>query len=171
MDLQATGLLIPLMGNHELMMLLAMDEPAERDFWLQSGGEQTLDAYGGDFDAIPTPHLDFLRSCQRYYESERHIFLHANYTASLPLDHQPEFTLFWEHLTLHLPGPHRSGKQAIVGHTPQRHGEILHLGHVICIDTYCYGGGWLTLLDVESGKYWQANRAGELREGLPRRLE
>jgi serine/threonine protein phosphatase 1 len=62
-----------------------------------------------------------------------------------------------------LPGRHCSGKTAVVGHTPQVTGEILDLGYLVCIDTYCVGGGWLTALDVDSGQVWQANRAGELR--------
>jgi serine/threonine protein phosphatase 1 len=32
-----------------------------------------------------------------------------------------------------------------------------------CIDTYCYGGGWLTALDVKTGKVLQANQRGEMR--------
>ena len=35
----------------------------------------------------------------------------------------------------HMPGPHVSGKIAVVGHTPQP--EILNLGHLICLDTGC----------------------------------
>jgi serine/threonine protein phosphatase 1 len=56
-----------------------------------------------------------------------------------------------------------SDKIGVVGHTPQVNGEILDLGHLLCIDTYCYGGGWLTALDITSGNYWQANNVGELR--------
>ena len=37
-----------------------------------------------------------------------------------------------------------SGKTAIVGHTPTRSGEIFDVGYLKCLDTYCYGGGWLT---------------------------
>jgi serine/threonine protein phosphatase 1 len=64
-----------------------------------------------------------------------------------------------------MPGPHASWKVAVVGHTPQKNGEILNLGHLVCIDTYCHGGSWLTALDVGSGRYWQANEKGEVREG------
>jgi serine/threonine protein phosphatase 1 len=39
----------------------------------------------------------------------------------------------------------------------------VNLGHAICIDTWVYGEGWLTCLDVTSGKVWQANQAGQLR--------
>jgi serine/threonine protein phosphatase 1 len=169
-QLQRQGLLIPLVGNHESMLLSALEDPGEREFWLHCGGDPTLQAYGGQMENIPQSHLEFLRSCQRYHESDHHFFVHANYTASLPLQQQSELTLLWEHLSLHFPGPHISGKQAIVGHTPQRHGEILCMDHLICIDTYCYGGGWLTLMDVEAGDYWQADRDGNLRGGGPRNL-
>ena len=63
-----------------------------------------------------------------------------------------------------IPGPHRSGKAVIVGHTSQKGGEVLDLGHVKCIDTFCYGGGWLTALDVHTGEVWQADRGGNMRE-------
>jgi hypothetical protein len=63
------------------------------------------------------------------------------------------------------PGAHFTSKVAVVGHTPQKTGEILDLGHLVCIDTYCQGGDWLTALDVDSGQYWQANEKGEVREG------
>ncbi|HUY88451.1 MAG TPA: hypothetical protein VMV10_06935 [Pirellulales bacterium] len=61
------------------------------------------------------------------------------------------------------PGPHPSGRIAIVGHTPQTDGNILDLGHLVCIDTACCSGGWLTALDVMSGEVWQVNERGELR--------
>ena len=63
-----------------------------------------------------------------------------------------------------MPGPHQSGKIAVVGHTPDKTGEILDMGYLKCIDTYCYGGQWLTALDVLSGAIWQANEEGEVRK-------
>jgi serine/threonine protein phosphatase 1 len=36
---------------------------------------------------------------------------------------------------------------------------------LVCIDTYCHGGGWLTALDVSSGDVWQTRRDGAFREG------
>lgn len=158
--------LIPLMGNHEIMMLTALEEPSQIDFWLQYGGAQTLASYGVDpsqLDELPAAHLEFLSHCLNYYETDGHIFVHANYAAHLPLDRQPEYALFWEHLTSRLPERHVSGKVAIVGHTPQSDGELLDLGHVKCIDTFCFGGGWLTALDVDTGRVWQVDRDGHLR--------
>ena len=80
------------------------------------------------------------------------------------LDAQPVETLLWESLKVRQPGPHCSGKTAIVGHTSQKSGEILDLGHLKCIDTWCYGDGWLTALDVETGRVWQANKKGRIRD-------
>jgi serine/threonine protein phosphatase 1 len=63
-----------------------------------------------------------------------------------------------------VPGPHVSGKKAVVGHTSLKDGEVLDLGHLVCLDTYCWGGGWLTALDTTTGEMWQVDREGQLRE-------
>lgn len=155
--------LIPLLGNHEIMLQRALDEPHEMHFWLECGGDATLASYGGRLERIPAGHIQFINNCRRYYETAKHIFLHANYAADIPLDEQPDHLLFWEHLVYSLPARHESGKTAIVGHTPQLSGEILDLGHILCIDTYCFGTGWLTALDVQTGQLWQADKLGKLR--------
>jgi serine/threonine protein phosphatase 1 len=156
--------LVPLIGNHEQMLLDAIVSPDALEFWRDVGGAQTLASYGGSLDQIPPHHQVFFRGLHRHYETDQHFFVHANYDPELALDQQPDRLLFWEHIVHTLPARHRSGKTAIVGHTPQGTGEILDLGHVICIDTYCFGGGWLTALDVEHGDVWQVSREGELRE-------
>jgi serine/threonine protein phosphatase 1 len=80
------------------------------------------------------------------------------------MDDQAVDLLLWESLRDEIPGPHVSGKTVIVGHTSQKNGEILDLGHLKCLDTYCYGGGWLTAMEVYSGKIWQADREGNMRK-------
>jgi serine/threonine protein phosphatase 1 len=64
--------------------------------------------------------------------------------------------------------PHCPGKVAVVGHTAQLAGEVLDLGFLVCIDTNCARGGWLAALDTNSGRLWQADRAGRLRVGSGR---
>ena len=155
--------LVPLLGNHELMLLAARDDPDERDFWCVFGGAETLGSYDGDLDGIPEAHIEFITGCRRFFETSDHLFLHAGYAASLPLAEQPDGLLLWEHLSDPPPEPHCSGKTAVVGHTPQMDGEILDMGHLICIDTFCFGGGWLTALDVQSGQAWQADGLGKMR--------
>ena len=154
---------IPLIGNHEVMMLTALEQPSEIHFWLQCGGQATVDSYGGDLSEIPFSHVEYLRSCRLFHEIDDFFFVHANYLPDAPLARQPHHTLLWEHLTQSVPPRHLSGKIAVVGHTPQLNGEVLNLEHILCIDTYCYGNGWLTGLDVISGQYWQADNQGNLR--------
>jgi serine/threonine protein phosphatase 1 len=167
LELQRQCCLIVLTGNHELMMLRGLEDKAERRFWLDFGGGPTLDSYGGRLENIPAAHLQFLRGGRDYYETESHLFVHANYQPETPLDQQSETILMWTHLHLRVPPPHVSGKTVIVGHTPQVDGEVLDLGHLICIDTYCCGGGWLTALEVQTREVWQTDREGRLRGGLP----
>ena len=165
LDLEKRCRIVPLLGNHELMLLDAVQNPRVIQPWLECGGDTTVQSYGGRLGNMPPEHLEFVRRCKRYFEIPTHFFVHANYAADIPLDEQPDYLLFWEHLHFHFPAPHDNGKTAIVGHTAQKTAEILDLGHVICLDTYCHGGGWLTALDVESGQVWQADREGRLRAG------
>ena len=111
---------------------------------------------------IPAEHLRFLKGCRDYFETVRHIFAHAYYEPDRPLHEQRWGGLRWASLPM-TPKPHCSGKGATVGHTPQRSGEILDLGFLKCIDTFCHGGRWLTALEVNTGQVWQADLQGRLR--------
>ena len=157
--------LVPLIGNHEEMMLDVVRDGQPPYRWLQYGGVETLDSYrfAGDMDVISEEHRAFFAELLDYYETDEHFFVHANYDPELPLAEQPRQLLRWQKLTDSTPPPHRNGKRAVVGHTHDRDGEIFDIGHLICLDTYCYGGGWLTALDLNSGEIWQSNMAGELR--------
>jgi serine/threonine protein phosphatase 1 len=152
--------LIPLLGNHDEMMLHARDGRGDFQFWLNCGGDAALDSYGSttSLESIPAGHFRFLEGCLPLFETEPCFFVHANYRPDLPLDKQDGETLRWLSLRDSVPTPHYSGKFAVVGHTPQP--EVLDLGHLICIDTGCCTGGWLTALDVTSGKTWQVDERG-----------
>lgn len=158
--------LIALRGNHEEMMLAAMQSGggAEMEFWLACGGDSTLASYGGKFEYIPAAHRTFLKYGRLYYETARHLFMHAGYLPDIPIYNQPAYQLLWATIRDSIPAPHCSGKIAIVGHTSQKSGDVLDVGHLKCIDTYCHGGGWLTAIEVETGHLWQANAMGMLRD-------
>jgi serine/threonine protein phosphatase 1 len=157
--------LAPLVGNHEAMMLAAIDRGGESArFWLACGGYETLDSYGGNISNIPPSHIDFLRGLRRYHATPRHIFLHANYDPQLEPPDQPDHLLLWQHLTLRPTPAHVSGKTIFVGHTPQISGRVLDLGHIVAIDTACVLGGWLTAIDADSRQIWQADMDGTLRD-------
>lgn len=164
-ELETAGQLIPLLGNHEEMMLGALRGGYPRHAWMRYGGAQTLESYNytGGLEEIPIEHVAFLDRCLPYYETADVFFTHANYVVGEPLERQPAEALRWQSLHEHFPGPHLNGKRAIVGHTAQKTGEVLDADHLWCIDTYCHGGGWLTMCDVATGDFWQADAAGRLR--------
>lgn len=154
---------VPLFGNHEEMLLSAIYEPGAFQGWLACGGRTTLASYSS-LAAIPDSHVKFLLTCRLYYETESHIFVHANYNPHVPMEKQSDAFIRWEFIdAARPPAAHCSGKTVIVGHTSQRTGEVLDLGHLVCIDTDCSGGKWLTALEVDSRRVWQANKHGKLR--------
>lgn len=157
--------LVPILGNHDQMMMHAKDGRSDFQFWLNCGGDAALDSYGstGQLDLIPSAHIRFLKSCHSYFETDTHIFLHANYKPDVPLEKQDDQTIRWLSLRDYVPPTmHCSGKIAVVGHTPQA--EIFDMEYLICIDTGVCDGGWLTAIDVNSGQVWQVNERGEMRE-------
>jgi serine/threonine protein phosphatase 1 len=172
MTLKRGGMrLVCLRGNHEIMMLQARDgDRGDRANWLSVGGLQTLGSYGpepgkaGTLRDVPDEHWEFLEhNLFDYYETERHIFVHAGVHCDLEMDEQPDYVLYWEFVPDAM--RHQSGKTVICGHTSQRSGEPKVVPGAVCIDTHAYGGGWLTCLDADTGKYWQVDELGKTREG------
>ncbi len=158
--------LVPLLGNHEEMMLNAIDGRPQPDDWHEFGGTATLASYGRRrrLSDIPPEHIEFIRSWADCFQTDSHFFVHGGYESSRLLSEQHWKTLRWYSLRMGIPDPHVSGKKAVVGHTSLKDGEVLDVGHLICIDTYCWGGGWLTAYEATTGRIWQADRLGRLRK-------
>lgn len=168
-ELQASHTVVALRGNHEIMMLDAKVKKSWLRPWLTSGGYATLQSYAssadkeGRFTDIPDSHFDFLQNdLVPYYECETHFFVHANAAASVALAEQAEADLYWRRLGE--PAMHCSGKIMVCGHTPQESGIPFFNGNAVGIDTWAFGDGWLSCLDVESGIIWQANSTCETRQ-------
>jgi len=163
------GCLRPLRGNHEIIMLGARDSELELKRWLEVGGTSTLLSYApsdgapGELTDIPDSHWRFLESnLLPYYETDNHFFVHANAYPDIPLEDQPDFMRYWERFND--PPKHQSGKIMVCGHTSQKSGLPVSNGNAICIDTWAFGSGWLTCLDIDSGRLWQSNEQGENRQ-------
>ena len=155
--------LVPLMGNHEIQMIRALETRGDRERFLSEmcGGRDTLASYGGDFADVPEEHWDFMREAALYHELEHHILVHAGLAADLPVDGQDRETYYYQRFFSQ--EPHQSGKMVVCGHTIQ--GELpTYLGYALCLDTCAYGGGWLSAIDVDSGRIWQTNERGQSRE-------
>jgi len=160
------GNLVALRGNHEIMMLRAREAGESLERFLDCGGAATLASYsplddGGRLADVPDTHWEFLEHTRAWYETDTHIYVHANAYPDCPMEEQPEFMLYWEQFDD--PPPHESGKVMICGHTSQKSGVPKSIGHAVCIDTWAHGDGWLTCLDAASGEYWQADQNGRTR--------
>src|SRR5579871_5268319 len=103
--LYATGRLLPLRGNHDLMMLHAREWEEAGAVWLSCGGVTTLTSYGApkprtsELRRVPAAHWQFLEeNCVNWYETATHLFVHASVNPELPLQSQQESVLLWEKL-------------------------------------------------------------------------
>ena len=156
-----------LRGNHEIMMRNASRDLGSMRSWAGCGGDATWDSYirdyGGDngIESVPQEHWKFIDSLMPCLETDSHIFVHASVDADLDMADQCDDTLYWgEFASI---GPHVSGKHVICGHSSQKDGIPKSNSNATCIDTWACGDGWLTCLDVNSNRYFQAKQSGETR--------
>jgi|SRR5579872_6110966 len=163
LTLRETNKLVLIMGNHEEMLRDALSGRGPVDPWLDAGGRETVESYGGSMAAVPPDHIRFLLSAQPFWETDTEIFVHAAVESAVSLRNQTAQFLRWKHLG-GSERPHISGKRVICGHTPQKDGIPFVGDGWVCIDTFVSGGKWLTCLDVESNHVWQAAETGQTRE-------
>ncbi len=166
LELERTTQLRPLLGNHEILFMEAMQHQLDVEAWLRVGGQDTVLSYSPDgrtlsLKYVNPAHMEFISErCLKYYETDRQIFVHANANAMLPMAEQTDDWLFWTRFDDAY--PHVSGKMMVCGHTAQKSGLPSVKSQAICLDTWAYGLGWLTCLDVEAGVFIQANQQGEI---------
>ncbi len=162
-EFSQTGQLIPIRGNHDIMMMEARESRSALLEWQMSGGIAALESYtAASMDDIPAAHWEFLEATLPYHETETHFFVHANAHFDLPLEDQPEEALYWEKFGTQ--PPHQSGKIMVCGHTAQKSGKPKKGKQAICIDTRVYDTGWLTCLDTGNNIIWQAHESGATRQ-------
>lgn len=120
-----------LVGNHDLMMLDAREEPRGREMqrWVMVGGVQTLISYGLDDedwlndgrwrDLVPQTHVDFLASAYHLIEAEDHLLVHAGLRPGVSLHEQSVADVTWIRKEFLLSG-HDFGRLVVHGHTITR---------------------------------------------------
>lgn len=150
------------LGNHEEMLLTAHDYSASAWAWLRHGGVECLQSFGLDPAThtardIPQPYIDLLRQAADFIETDRFIFSHTMPFAEYPVADQDPTGWRWRRLESR-DRPHHSGKTVICGHNEQRDSlKPLVMPGIICIDTWAYGDGFLTALDVDRMQVYQVN--------------
>jgi serine/threonine protein phosphatase 1 len=152
-----------LKGNHELIALRCLSDPALFDQWLRLGGLETLLSYGvpaevqvsrnqivelqtAFYNALPPAHFRFFRDLQNFFDCGDFFFVHAGVRPNVELALQKESDLLWiRHEFLF--SNEDFGKIVVHGHTPTLNVEVRP--NRIDIDTGAYATGRLTCLVVE----------------------
>ena len=150
-------------GNHDQWMLQARLDEEWRQSWGMVGGLETLESYDATtLDDIPNSHFEWLEKTPLFFQTETHIFVHGA-IGQKPPEKTGETWLLWRRIS-DMTSPHPSGKRVICGHTAQKKGVPLNRGHAVCIDTHCYGGGWLSALNIDSNQVFQADEWNQTRQ-------
>jgi serine/threonine protein phosphatase 1 len=148
---------VDLRGNHEAMMMMALDEGGRAaSQWLDNGGEQTLESYHVSEPtrirhkewrrAIPPTHIAWLSALDIMHREGTYVFVHAGIRPGLSLKSQTRDDLMW----IREPFLSDTSQRDVVvvhGHTPRARPEVRDTR--IGIDTGAVMGGDLTCLVLE----------------------
>lgn len=163
-----------ILGNHDEWTLRWMKDGWMEEIWTSQGGLATMDSYGRDRNRVPKAHKNLLQSAVLFLELDNKLFVHGGINPSVEIARQDPELLLWDRDLLN--DAVRSGKKnparrygrwddIFVGHTAtESYGsfEPIRACNVWALDT---GGGWsgkLTIMDIDSHKYWQSDPVPDL---------
>jgi len=143
MGRERPGDIVCLMGNHEEILLSAVDDPADVPWWMDNGGGTTLASYGvRRVEDLPADDIAWIRNLPLCYDDGLRFFVHAGINPDAPLDRQDRETVLWTRK--HAPDAFDPGRFIVHGHTPlQSHIPELH-PHRLNLDTGAVYGGQLS---------------------------
>jgi serine/threonine protein phosphatase 1 len=151
--------LINLTGNHEEMLLAALDgrTPQSAQQWLANGAAPTLASWGIQPGTsphlwqalIPPEQLALLRELAVHHRQGGYIFVHAGLRPGVPFERQSREDMLWiREPFLSFRGAHPG--VVVHGHTPERTPSVRI--NRIGIDTGAVMGGELTALVLEGDR-------------------
>lgn len=156
-----------LRGNHEEMLLdvVGTGEVSVELYqsWLYSGGHATVDSYDSK---IPQEHIDWIKGLPLYLDLGDYWLVHAGVDPKIPLSRQSADQFCWIRDDFHgADTPFFKNKLIITGHTITftlpgvKPGQIAAGKGWLDIETgaYHHNSGWMTALDLNQHKVYQAN--------------
>jgi serine/threonine protein phosphatase 1 len=148
--------IIPLMGNHEVMLLDAFEDEKNISKWIQNGGNETLKSFEiNSLKDIESKYIEFFGGLKNYYSFEDYLFVHAGFNDNLVNPFTDYYSMRWKCWVTYT-NPLLSYKTIVHGHNPVRvaicEERVLAKHRVINIDTGCVykdndGYGRLTAYD------------------------
>jgi serine/threonine protein phosphatase 1 len=156
---------ICLAGNHEMLMLDAVDGSLSLQEWAQMGGVPTLRSYGIDYThmismlapgerlalvrrQIPQEHVEFLRGLPILIDARSHLFVHAGIRPGLSIEAQSDRDLMFIRSEFY-DQAHLLTRWVVHGHTPVARAGLE--GRRLNLDTGAFQSGRLTAARI-SGK-------------------
>lgn len=148
---------ICLKGNHEEMLLKALEYKFHQNIFLRNGGEQTLQSYG--YTRVEElrnhPHIAFFKNLFYYLELDNYYLVHAGFDFRA---HSPFYLtkpMLWIRNWHHqIDRTKLDGKIIVHGHTPQTVKSIKAMKHNMAISQYmnidagCFGYKKMCALDL-----------------------
>ena len=157
MELQENGFdIVPLMGNHEAMLLDAFENEENISIWILNGGNETLKSF--DISAVKDiefKYIEFFKGLRYYYSFEDYLFVHAGFNDYAFNPFIDYYSMLWKCKESYT-NPLLSDKTIVHGHNLIRISKceerVLSKHNVINIDTGCVykdneGYGRLTAYD------------------------
>ncbi|MDT8401756.1 MAG: metallophosphoesterase family protein [Bacteroidales bacterium] len=157
---------VPLMGNHENMMINAPESPLDNYNWMMNGGDETLRSFGvSSVNGIEREYMDFLSSMPYYHQTGNFIFVHGGFNDDIDDPFSNTYSMIWERRYAYH-SPVFKDKIIVHGHRPHPLSELKeqlkHKPSVINMDTGCvygkeYGLGDLTAIDLYTMKLYSVS--------------
>ena len=107
---------ICLKGNHEEMMIKSVSGETEKTRFLVSGGEASIQSYGG-FTQEFYSDLAWMTTLSTSYEDDKRFFVHAGIDPDAPLSDQSDEAKLWIRRKF-IVDDRRFEKYVVHGHTP-----------------------------------------------------
>ena len=159
-DLKEKGFdIVPLLGNHEAMLLDAYKNEEFTSIWIQNGGSETLKSFDiTSLKDIEPKYIEFFKGLSSYYAFEEYLFVHAGFNDSDSNPFADKYSMIWVCKQTY-ENPLLMNKIIIHGHRPipvEICKEIVHSNNnVINLDTGCVysnmpGYGTLTAIELNT---------------------
>lgn len=181
-QLQATHTCVFMRGNHDELLCDWLHESKDNLMWYRHGGESTVNAYAKVDALTKKKHVAFLQSLENYYlDDQNRLFVHAGFTNmnGVAFEHFPKL-FYWERTLWEMalaldknlkpdsvlyPRRLKLYKEIYIGHTPVTQiGEStpIQMATIWNVDTGAAFKGPLTVMDVDTKRYWQSDPLPDL---------
>lgn len=164
--------LICILGNHDVWLLNWLRTGEKPDIWLIQGGNSTIQSLG----ANPRPECrNLLEKSLLFYKIENMLFVHGGILTDRPPEHQGRDVFLWDRSLVRsvlmqiqrgIDTNLTDFDMVYVGHTPTINfgpPEPIVSSGVCMLDT---GAGWpggkLTIMNIDSGKYFLSDPVDKL---------